>query len=204
MDVKVKICGLSRPDDIACAVEAGADMVGFIFAPSPRRVTPVRVQELITAVPAHVFKVGVFVNEELETVQRIVEECALDFAQLHGSESPAYCEELGPIGVKVIRVGTMQDIACMAEYPCKVFVLDTYDPHLAGGTGRAFDHAIAVKAREYGDIILAGGLNADNVAEAVRNVQPWGVDVSSGVEHEKGIKDHERIREFIKRAKEGA
>jgi phosphoribosylanthranilate isomerase len=200
--MKVKICGLTRREDAICAAEAGADMLGFVFAPSPRRVTPEQVQLITEDLPGQVLKVGVFVNEDITTVRAIIEECGLDYVQLHGDEIPEYCAELGPRAVKAVRVRCAADIDQLRDYACSVYLLDAFDPIARGGTGTQFDHSLAREAKQYGNIIIAGGLTPDNVADAVRAVRPWGCDVSSGVEKEKGVKDHALICQFIRSAKE--
>lgn len=200
---RVKICGITREEDLLACVEAGADMVGFVFADSPRRVTPERAAELIRLVPPlHMSTVGVFVDAPLDEVQRIIEVCPLDYVQLHGSESPDYCRSLGAAAIKAVRVRSAADTARLAAYSVRTFLLDAFDPERAGGTGHTFDHALALDALKFGRIIIAGGLDQANVAGIIRRVRPWGVDVSSGVEKEKGIKDHDLVRSFVRTAKE--
>ncbi|MFH1707889.1 MAG: bifunctional indole-3-glycerol phosphate synthase/phosphoribosylanthranilate isomerase [Planctomycetota bacterium] len=198
----VKICGLTRAEDIAAAVGAGADMVGFVFAPSPRRVTVDRCRELALGVPAGVKRVGVFVDTPLAGVRKTIKTCGLSHAQLHGGEDPAFCAALGAAAIKAVRVRSAADTVCLAGYPSTAFLLDTFAPGVAGGTGRLFDHVLVVDAAVYGRIIVAGGLTPDTVADMIRQVRPWGVDVSSGVESSPGIKDHGKIRAFVRNAKE--
>jgi len=200
--MKVKICGLTRKEDVACAVAAGADMAGFVFAPSPRQVSSQQVQELAQDILPGVSKVGVFVNEECEEVKRIIDECGLDFVQLHGEESPEYCAEFGTKAIKAFSIRSKTDIERLKDYPCSTFLLDAFDSDARGGTGKQFDHSFALEAKQYGNIIIAGGLTPDNVADVIRAVHPWGCDVSSGVEEEKGIKDCRLISQFIRSAKE--
>jgi phosphoribosylanthranilate isomerase len=189
---------------VICAVEAGADMTGFVFAESPRQLTVERACELTALVPSSVKKVGVFVDSPQEDVNRIIETCGLDFVQLHGDETPGYCASFGEKAIKAFRVSSLDDLEVMKEFSCDIFLLDSFDPHLKGGTGKMFDSEIACEAEKYGKIIMAGGLTVDNISETVAKVHPWGVDVSSGVEIEKGIKGHELIRSFIQLAKEAS
>jgi len=200
--VKVKICGNTNLDDTMAAVQAGADAVGFVFyKKSPRAVEPKAAAEIISRLPPFVVPVGVFVNEELGTVRRILEDCNIPLAQLHGDESPQYCAELGRSVIKAIRVRDRGDLERMALYQVAGFVLDAFVEGVPGGTGVTIDWDLASEAQVMGPIILAGGLTPDNVLEAVRQARPYGVDVSSGVEASPGRKDHAKIRAFIANAK---
>src|SRR5213594_4198446 len=184
--VKVKICGNTNLDDAMAAVQDGADAVGFVFyAKSPRAVDPKTAAEIISRLPPFVAPVGVFVNEEPRIVRRIMEECNIPLAQLHGDESPQYCAELGR----------------MAAYQVSGFVLDAFIEGKPGGTGVTIDWDLAAQAQMLGPVILAGGLTPDNVLEAVRQVRPYAVDVTSGVESSPGKKDHVKVRAFITNAK---
>jgi phosphoribosylanthranilate isomerase len=200
--VKVKICGNTNLDDTMAAVQAGADAVGFVFyKKSPRAVEPKTAAEIISRLPPFVVPVGVFVNEELGTVRRILEDCNIPLAQLHGDESPQYCAELGRSVIKAIRVRDRGDLERMTSYQVAGFVLDAFVEGVPGGTGVTIDWDLAGEAQVVGPIILAGGLTPDNVLEAVRQARPYGVDVSSGVEASPGKKDHAKIRAFIANAK---
>lgn len=206
----VKICGLTHPEDALAAAEAGADFLGFVFyPPSPRYVEPERACQIMEAVRRTFFDVrfvGVFVDEEPETIRRIASRCGLNYAQLHGSESPEMTATLMDWGIKVIkafRVGDQTSLVEMKRHRAEIYLLDTYVPDQPGGTGHTFDWKLAVQAKEYGPVILAGGLTPDNVARAVRAVQPWGVDVASGVEAVPGRKDHAKLRRFITTVKKG-
>jgi phosphoribosylanthranilate isomerase len=200
--VKVKICGNTNLDDTLAAVEAGADAVGFVFYPkSPRVVEPKTAAEIISRLPPFVTPVGVFVNEKLDTVRRIMEECRIPLAQLHGDESPQYCAELGHAVIKAVRVRDRRDLERMTAYQVGGFVLDAFVEGVPGGTGVAIDWDLAGEAQMLGPIILAGGLTPDNVVEAIRQARPYGVDVSSGVEKSPGKKDHAKVRAFIANAK---
>jgi len=200
--VKVKICGNTNLDDTMAAVQAGADAVGFVFyKKSPRAVEPKMAAEIISRVPPFVVPVGVFVNEELGTVRRILKDCNIPLAQLHGDESPQYCAELGRSVIKAIRLRDRGDLERMTSYQVAGFVLDAFVEGVPGGTGVTIDWDLAGEAQVVGPIILAGGLTPDNVLEAVRQARPYGVDVSSGVEASPGRKDHVKVRAFIANAK---
>jgi phosphoribosylanthranilate isomerase len=199
----VKICGITNVEDARAAVEAGADAIGLIFAPgSPRLVEPTAAHEIASAVPAHVKKVGVFVNEAVETVNRLAREVPLDLVQLHGAETPEFTRLVEVPVIKAVRVRGAIDVEHLRAYKASAILLDTYVEGAHGGTGRTFDWDLARPVVRAGlPVLLSGGLTPENVAEAVRRVQPWGVDVSSGVESRPGRKDHDKVRAFIANAK---
>ncbi len=206
---RVKICGITDCDDAMVTVEAGADMLGFIFyPPSPRSVTPARARRVIEQVhraSRTIWTVGVFVDEEPDVVRRTVDACGLDGVQLHGKEPPEMVETFMDEGLRVLkafRVRNSGSLTAMDQYHPTAFLLDAYVPDRHGGTGRTFNWSLAVKAKIHRPVLLAGGLNPDNVAEAVRAVHPWGVDTASGVEASPGLKDHDKVRQFIAAAKE--
>ena len=199
--VKVKICGITNREDALEAVDAGADALGFVFYKgSPRYVPSDVAKDIVRSLPPFVATVGVFVDEREDELERIMRHAAIDVAQLHGHETPESCPT-GRRVIKAIRVKELIDLEPLEHYRVSAFLLDTYTPESLGGTGQIFNWDIAVTAKEFGRIILAGGLNPDNVEKAVRWVRPYAVDVSSGVEEEKGKKDHKKMRLFIKRAK---
>ena len=201
--VKVKICGITNIEDGFAAVSFGADALGFVFYPqSPRSVDPEMVKEIISALPPFLSTVGVFVDKPKSEIEKICSFTGIDIAQLHGHESPDDCK-LSEKVVKAIRVKELNDLDGLHKYTSvSAFLLDTYSDDAIGGTGQTFNWDIAVKAKKYGNIILAGGLTPDNIEDAISTVQPYGVDVSSGVEgREKGKKDHTKLELFIKRAK---
>jgi phosphoribosylanthranilate isomerase len=202
---RVKICGLTSLEDALIAAEAGADLLGFIFyPPSPRYVTPGRARDIIGALRragCTARTVGVFVDEELARVREAVAYCGLDYAQLHGEEPPAYVAALGERAIKAVRVRSEADVARLEAYRAATYLLDAYHPTMPGGTGLTWDWELALTAKRFGPIILAGGLTPDNVAEAVRRVRPYGVDVSSGVESRPGCKDGAKVRQFVAAAK---
>ena len=201
---KIKICGITNLEDANAAVSFGADALGFVFYPkSPRVVTPETARNIISSLPQSITTVGVFVDENKAKVEETVSYTGLDLVQLHGSESPEYCNFSNEI-IKAFRIKKMSDIEALNAYnSVSAFLLDTYSPNEIGGTGQTFNWEIAVAAKKFGKIILAGGLNPANIEEAIKLVQPYGVDISSGVEGEKkGKKDHKKMQLFIERAKQ--
>ena len=201
--VKVKICGITNLEDALATVEYGADALGFVFAPSPRQVTISKVQLIVAKLPPLIVKVGVFVDSPLEIVKQTMSLCSLDLAQLHGSESPEFCQALFPRVIKSFRVKDESFLNLLPQYKASAYLLDSYDASLLGGTGKSFSWDMAKKATSYGRIILSGGLNPDNVRQAIKLVQPYAVDVSSGVESYPGKKDHAKLQAFLKEAKGG-
>lgn len=217
--VRVKVCGLMDPGLALAAALLGADMLGLVFAPSRRRVTAEQAQEIVKVVggadltPRPPLRhgererprlVGVFVNQPLDEVNGLAERCRLDFIQLSGDETPGYCRELGRPFIKALRMapgegadGTARQMDSYLDVsPQALFLLDTHLPGLYGGSGRAWDWERASQLAARYPILIAGGLNPENVAAAVQRVSPWGVDVSSGVETD-GVKDEAKIRAFI-------
>jgi len=202
-DMKVKICGITNLEDALLAAEAGADALGFVFfSASPRHVSPELAAAIIRQLPPFVQSVGLFVNESLTTITEISSHCSLDIIQLHGEESPQFCDAISRRVVKAFRVKDVTSLEALRDYRTAAFLLDAWSPSAHGGTGRTFNWEIAASAAASGRIVLAGGLNPGNVAAAVRQVRPYAVDVSSGVESAPGIKDPILVREFIRNAKE--
>ncbi len=200
---KVKICGITNAEDAAVAVDAGADALGFVFyRKSPRYIEPTLAKQIIMRLPPLVTPVGVFVNEEPHVVRKLMDDCGLALAQLHGNESAAYCQELGRPVLKALRVKDRSSFLALAEFQGRAgvrgFVLDAFSDQAYGGTGQVIDWQLAAEIARAAHILLAGGLTPDNVAQAIQSVQPYGVDVSSGVEREPGKKDHEKVRAFIR------
>ena len=202
--VKVKICGMTNLKDVKVAVDGGVDAVGFIFyKKSPRSVTMQAVRKIVLELPPFVDSVGVFVNETAEQINKIADRCNLDRVQLHGNESPTFCKKIRRRVIKAIRVKDIQSLKKLSDYPVSSFLLDTFSEDQYGGTGRVFDWNLAYPAKKYGPIILAGGLTPNNVRQAIQRIQPYGVDVCSGVESQPGIKDHKMMQTFLKNAKAG-
>ena len=201
---RVKVCGTTRLKDALLAVECGADAIGFIFyKKSPRYVTAKTAKEICSKLPPFVHRVGVFVNETADKINRIADRCGLDAVQLHGDESPAFCKKIKRRVIKVVRVKNTASLKEMSRYAVDAFLLDTYKEHQWGGTGKVFDWELATRAKKYGPVILAGGLNPGNVKEAIQKVQPYGVDVSSGVEQSPGKKDPRKVKAFLKALRKG-
>ena len=203
MSVTVKICGITSEADALAAVEAGADAIGLMFYEgSPRHVTLEQAKAISAALPQHVMRVGVFVNAEEAFVHQALTECMLNILQFHGDETPEECSRYPVMTLKAFRVQGEETLAQLEAYPSAGYLLDAYVKDALGGTGATFNWDLAVRAQEFGKpIFLAGGLTPENVVEAVRKVQPFGVDVSSGVESEPGRKDAEQMRTFVSAAK---
>lgn len=200
--VKVKICGITNYDDASMAVNLGADALGFIFAPSPRDISPEEARDIIKKLPLLVKTVAVFVNEDEKVIKEIIEYCGIDIVQLHGDESPGLCSNFMPRTIKAFRVKDESSLEDMAPYAnsVKAFLLDTYSKKAAGGTGKVFNWEIAEKSRVFDvPIILAGGLSPANIEEAVKKVSPYAVDISSGIESSPGKKDHGLMMELFEK-----
>ncbi len=203
MRVRVKICGITNIEDAMAAVDFGADALGFVFFKgSPRYISPDAAANIIGKLPPFLTTVGVFVNEKPETVKHIMASTGIDVVQLHGDEPPEMCRVAARV-IKAIRIKSLESLEPLFGYQETVsaFLLDAFSPDGFGGTGQKFNWDIAVEAKQFGKIILAGGLTPENVSEAMKQVKPYGVDVSSGVELRKGRKDHLKMRLFIQRAK---
>lgn len=200
--VRVKICGITSLEDALVAVEAGADALGFVFHDdSPRHVTPDEAAGIIAALPPFIQTVGLFVNRPIEYVKDTAARCRIDLVQLHGDEPPEFCDAVERRVIKAFRVQDITSLDSIRNYRVAAHLLDAYSPTAYGGTGLTFNWDIATVAREFGPVILAGGLTPDNVRDAIETVQPYAVDVSGGVESAPGRKDPEKVREFIRRAK---
>jgi len=200
--VKVKICGITSLDDALTAIHAGADALGFVFcSSSPRRILPVEAGAIIGQLPPFVQTVGLFVDEEPATVNAIADQCGIDIVQLHGDESPDYCAAIRRRIIKAFRIKDRSSLDPAKDYRVAACLLDAWSPAAHGGTGRTFNWDIAASAAPTMRIVLAGGLTPDNVAEAIRQVRPYAVDVSSGVEAAPGIKDALLVHRFIQSAR---
>ena len=190
---RVKICGITNRKDALAAVRAGADALGFVFAPSPRRVTLDQAVSIIADLPPFIATVGVFVDTDAAEIEAVVKQCGLHYVQLHGTSDHAIASPVPVIRAFSAVSGADEVIA----HPARFVLLDGYDPSRAGGTGRTCDWSLAAQVAGKRPLILAGGLRPDNVASALEAVRPAAVDVSSGVESEPGRKDHQQIQSFI-------
>ncbi|MGH8710659.1 MAG: phosphoribosylanthranilate isomerase [Burkholderiales bacterium] len=202
MATRIKICGITRGQDAVVAAELGAHAVGLMFyEDSPRFVSLDKAREVIEVLPPFITRVGVFVNPEDQQVHAILDELSLDLLQFHGDEPPQFCAQFGLPYIKAVRVKKGKDLLQYASRyrDAKGLLLDAHYERSYGGTGEAFDWSLIPDNLPL-PIILSGGLNAANVARAIRQVRPWAVDVSSGVESAKGIKDAAKIAAFIKEA----
>jgi len=199
MKTQVKICGLTSVADAQAAAAAGADLIGLMFyAGSPRHVSLAQAAEIARALPPFVLRVGVFVNPDEALVTRAIAECGLNLLQFHGDEPSAFCTQFGLMSVKALRVRDAASLQTLAEFHTDAFLLDAYSAAGRGGTGEQFNWDLAVAAQDWGKpIFLAGGLTPANVAAAVRQVRPFAVDVSSGVEAAPGKKDPAKMQAFI-------
>jgi phosphoribosylanthranilate isomerase len=197
--IRVKICGIRTEAEALMAAEAGADAIGMIFAPARRQIDEAQAKRIAAALPPFVAKVGVFVNEPLDHVRALVDTVRLDAVQLHGDETPEDCATVREWGVAVIRaiqVAGPLDAAALRTLPVHALLLDTYRPGVRGGTGETFDWSHAVPVARVMPVILSGGLRPEFVADGVKMVRPYGVDVSSGVETD-GRKDAVKIQAFV-------
>ena len=201
---KIKICGLTRTEDIEMVNEFLPDYIGFVFAKSRRQVSAEQAKELKNKLRPAIKAVGVFVNEKPENIAEIANQGIIDLIQIHGDEDAAYCAQLrkltqAPI-IKVVRVEREDDFAGIEEFDCDYYLFDTLSSKEYGGTGKAFDHSILYNKEIKKPFFVAGGLNQDNVAAVIEVIKPFGVDTSGGVETD-GIKDANKIKEFIKQGR---
>lgn len=200
--VRIKICGITHIDDALQACACGADALGLVFyEKSSRCVTREQARAIVAALPPFVTTVGLFVNERPETIREIVDFCGLDVIQLHGDEGPEACRFPPRRVLKALRVKGGESLAGVEDYDVSALLLDAWHPHSYGGTGRLGDWEVAARFAAERPVILAGGLNPENVAEAIRRVRPYGVDVSSGVESAPGRKDPALVAAFIRNAR---
>ena len=203
MSVRIKICGITNPEDGLAAVDAGADALGFmLYEASPRHVSPEVAANMVRQLPPFTAKVGVFVNPTEETVRKMISECGLDTLQFHGDETPEFCRRFSPLKVyKAFRIQGLESLQSLPLYQTDAWLLDSFVMGKPGGSGATFNWDLAVEAKKLGHpIILAGGLTPQNVADAVRKVRPYAVDVSSGVEMVPGKKDHAKMHAFVQAA----
>jgi phosphoribosylanthranilate isomerase len=201
--LKIKICGITNPADALAAAEAGADALGFMFyPPSPRHVTREQARAIIRELPPFIAKVGVFVNASQEEVRQTIEEVGIDTLQFHGDEPPEFCRNFTQKVIKAFRIASAASLEALPAYSNETWLVDSFVSGKLGGTGSLLDWDLAAQATKLSKhVILAGGLTPDNAAEAVRQVKPFGLDVSSGVESAPGKKDARMVRAFIAAAR---
>lgn len=199
MRVRIKYCGITNVEDALAAIDLGVDALGFVFhPPSPRYVAPERARAIIAALPPLVCKVGLFVNHEPDAVREIAAMTGIDLVQYHGDETPAICAGSPRAWIKALRVRVDTDLAaCAREYAgAAALLVDSWDAQVYGGSGRTFDWSL-LPGQFTRPLILAGGLTPDNVADAIRRIHPYAVDVSGGIEASKGRKDREKMHRFV-------
>ncbi|MBW2648816.1 MAG: phosphoribosylanthranilate isomerase [Deltaproteobacteria bacterium] len=202
--IEIKICGITNLDDALAVYENGADALGFIFYPkSPRYISPEKAKKIIENIPREITRVGVFVNHRAREVKGIIEFCGLNLVQLHGNETPEYCRQFPEsIVIKSFSPRTDDDLQTLKDYPVKAILVDAHDPGLYGGTGKTSNWELASKIRDSHPLILSGGLNIDNIMDAIDTVHPHAVDINSGVESSPGKKDHDKVRKIIEIARQ--
>lgn len=205
MNPLIKICGITNANDARTATECGTDAVGFIFyKESPRYITPERAADIIKELPDHIFTVGVFVNHKPDDVKRIIDQTGINVIQLHGNEKPDACNHDSVKVWKAIRIVNRNELSMLNEYSVDAFVFDTYHKKLYGGTGKTGNWQLARKASEKYKVILSGGLYPGNIADAISTVNPFGVDINSGIESAPGKKDKQKLLQlFTKIHKKG-
>ena len=199
----VKICGITNIEDALGAVQSGADAIGFNFYPkSPRFIEPEQAALILEELPDSLMKVGVFVDLSAEAVREVCQIVGLDYLQFHGDETPYFCEQFATPYWKAFRLRDEKTLALMEKYQPYAYLVDAYQPGVLGGTGQLADWDLAREAGRLGRLALAGGINPENVTEALAAVEPWCIDVCSGVELEPGKKDHRAMEELIEAVKQ--
>lgn len=204
MSVRVKVCGITRSEDAIAAVQCGVDAIGFVFWPhSARYIDPQSARRIAEVIPPFICTVGVYVNPDAAWVEETARVAKLNLLQFHGDESPEFCSQFPQPYIKAIRVKPDTDLLQYARRygAAKGLLLDTYAADMPGGTGHAFDWQLIPQQLSL-PLILSGGLSPDNVTRAIKQTQPWAVDVSSGVEASKGIKDEKKIIAFMQGVKQ--
>ncbi len=202
--VEIKICGITNMNDALIAAECGVDALGFIFYPkSQRYVDRAKAKKIIQGLSCEISKVGVFVNHEVREVKEIAQLCGLDLIQLHGDESPHYCAQFPASSlIKAVSFQTEEEVGELRNYRVRAVLMDARDPGRYGGTGKISDWRLAIMVKETRPLILAGGLNKNNIRKAIETVRPQAVDISSGVEISPGEKDPRKIKEMVRIARE--
>jgi phosphoribosylanthranilate isomerase len=197
--MKVKICGITNREDALLAVDLGADALGFIFvSSSPRYIQPTIASNIIKELPPFITTVGVFVDSSKEEISSVIQQTGITTVQLHGNESPQFCTKMQIPVIKAFRVDKNFQVSGLSKYEVSSFLLDTYVEGSLGGTGKTFDWKTAIEAKKIGKIILAGGLHPENIVEAIQVVQPYAVDVNSGVEQTPGRKEREKLERLFR------
>ena len=202
--VRVKICGITNYQDASAAIRYGADALGFIFAASPRQITPEKAWEIICAIPPLIMTVGVFIDEDPAIIREITDFCGLNLVQLHGDETPDLCQEMMPYTIKALRIKNELSLESIGPYHGKVraLLLDNYSKETIGGTGKTFDWGLATRIKRLGmPIILSGGLGPSNIERAISTVRPYAVDVNSGVEERPGKKSHTLMNKLMEKVR---
>jgi len=201
---RIKICGITNFDDAVCAAELGVDALGFIFYPESKRyIEPENAALIISKLPPYVTTVGVFVNQGADDIRSVKERTGIEVVQLHGDETPEFCRSLPYRAVKAIRLKERSDVGEVELYPVQAILFDRYSDEAYGGTGKSFEWGWLRDLNTSKKIVLSGGLKSDNVAEAVKTVGPYAVDVSTGVEDSPGKKSAEKMRKFIEAVRFG-
>jgi phosphoribosylanthranilate isomerase len=196
--VRIKVCGITRLEDAQMAVDQGFDAIAFNFYPKSKRyIPPEQAREIIRRLPPFTQLVGVFVNEPLDALRAAAAAAGVGAVQLHGTETPEYCGQITLPVIKSFGMDPNFDFEKMKAYRVSAFLLDTFSSELAGGTGQIFDWKLAIKAKKYGNIILAGGLSPYNLLDALQTVEPYAVDVNSGVETRPGEKTAQKMKQII-------
>ena len=198
--VRVKICGITNPQDASMAVEMGVDALGFIFSPSPRQITPEKARNIIRSIPPFVQMIGVFVDKDHATMRKIIHFCGLDLVQLHGDESPEICHKFMPNTIKVFHLRDESSLQSIKPYygKARALLFDTYSEIKKGGTGKTSDWDLAIRGKALGmPIILSGGLKPSNIERAIATVKPYAVDVGSGIEDRPGKKNYFLMKELM-------
>ena len=196
--IPVKICGITSRKDAEMVVNHGASAIGMIFYPeSPRYILPEKIKKWISTIPDSTKKVGVFVNEKQKNLNTIVEELDLDYIQLHGDESPEYCDKMIKPVIKAFRLGVAFDPAILDIFHVHAFLFDTYQKGIRGGTGKSFNWDLISDLNTDTPIILSGGLNLENISQVIETVRPSAIDVNSGVESKQGVKDKEKVAKLF-------
>jgi phosphoribosylanthranilate isomerase len=197
--IGVKVCGITNIGDAYSAAESGADALGFIFYPKSQRcIAPERAKEIIQKIPGSIGRVGVFVNQEIQAVKEVVSFCGLHLIQLHGDESPEYCAQFPKFSlIKAVSLWPEEEVQGLENYSVRAILVDAHEPGCYGGTGKNSDWAVALKVKKFHPLILAGGLNKENIKRAIETVGPHAVDINSGVETSAGKKDPHKIMEIM-------